>query len=91
MRHLKGDGVSQDYYEAYICFMEAAQKGLPEAEFNLALMYYSGRGAQRSTFKAERWFRSAMAHGQADALKYLVRLPKIGKGSVQHNANQDHQ
>jgi TPR repeat protein len=48
-----------DHREAYRLFKPLAQQGIPEAQYNLALMYYNGRGAPQDYILAHMWFNLA--------------------------------
>ncbi|WP_415668886.1 tetratricopeptide repeat protein, partial [Vibrio rarus] len=39
-----GEGVLQDYKLAVKWYTKAAEQGVAEAQYNLALMYYNGQG-----------------------------------------------
>ena len=56
---------------------EAAGQGDAEAQFNLGIMYSTGRGVPRSDTEAVRWYRMAAEQGFAEAqfslgLKYVI-------------------
>lgn len=44
-----------------------AEKGEPEAEFNLGNMYAAGRGVAKDDAAALRWYRAAAEKGDAKA------------------------
>ena len=55
----KGQGVSQNYYEAFKWFEKAANQGNSEASLNLGSMYLNGYGVRQDHAKAIQWFKKA--------------------------------
>lgn len=60
-----------------------AKQGNAASQFNLGLMYYSGKGAPKDYKQAEHWFRRAAEQGDVDAQTNLGGLYYQGKGVVQ--------
>ena len=56
-----GIGVTQDYGEAAKWYRKAADQGVPEAQYNLAVAYSRGRGVRRDYSKAYFWVNIAAA------------------------------
>lgn len=52
----------------------AAKQGLTNAEYNVGLRYYNGRGVTRDLEEAKRWFGRAAAKGHDIAIPALERL-----------------
>jgi TPR repeat protein len=50
-----GRGVKRDYNKAVKWYRKAAGKGVAEAQFNLGLARYNGRGATRNFVQAHKW------------------------------------
>lgn len=48
----------------------AAEAGMPDALFELGLMYCSGRGVGLDLIEAHKWFNLAAARGNDDARRY---------------------
>lgn len=65
------DGVAAyragDYKTALREFTKLAEAGNPNAQFNLAVLYLSGRGVKRDVAKAIDWHRKAAEQGLASA------------------------
>jgi TPR repeat protein len=60
---------------------ERASKGDPEAQFNLAKNYETGRaGLKKDFLEAERWYRLAANQGDPFAQASLGILYRFGKG-----------
>ena len=65
-----------DFKLAYEEFLKAADQGYATAQFNLALMYYNGRGVPRDYQAAARWYRKAADQGNAKAQYNLGQMVK---------------
>ena len=68
----------------------AAAGGMPEAEFNVAIMYDAGRGAARDASQAALWYARAAVNGHARARYNLAQLYDAGDG-VPRNPDQARQ
>ncbi len=67
--YLEGEGgVVKDPVAARHWFLVAAERGDPEAQRNLALMYQIGRGGPADQALAEFWFQKA--RGQGDVFSH---------------------
>ena len=78
----KGEGVKQDYKEAFEWFRKAAEQGNTKAQFNLGLMYYKGQGVKQDYTEAAKWYRKAAAQGYAAAQSNLVNMYKCSSSSL---------
>ncbi|MEK7760113.1 MAG: tetratricopeptide repeat protein [Nitrospirota bacterium] len=67
-----------------------ATQGVAEAQTNLGLLYYYGRGVPRDYKKAREWFEKAAAQGDADAQYNLGVLYDFGKGVPQDFSTARH-
>ena len=45
--------------EAFKLYEKSAEQGLPEAQYNLALMYYRGDGVEKNINEAIKWFKKS--------------------------------
>jgi len=61
----------QDYAEAMRWYRKSADKGDPEAQYALGLMYYYGYGVQRDRSQAYDFFQQAAARGNENAKRAL--------------------
>jgi uncharacterized protein len=72
------DGVQayryEQYGKAFAAWQPLAQKGDPEAEFSLGLLYYRGQGVAKNPVKAYVLFARAEAAGEAAAAAMLGRV-----------------
>ena len=78
----------------------AAKKGMPPAEYNLALMHMGGNGVRRDTRRAVYWMKQSAAQQDSDAQYTLgmwymgetpgiaKNLPRSFKGSYRNNLIQ---
>ena len=72
-QYYKGEGVVQDPTEAVRLYRLAAQQGLREAQYNLALMLSKGEGCDKSPVQAVQWIRRAVELGYDAAQTELAR------------------
>ena len=67
--YYNGDGVKQDYYEAFRWYKAAAEQGYAKAQCNLGLCYKYGDGVEKDFKEAYYWYLIAYRNGYTDALK----------------------
>ena len=70
----------RDDAAAVVFYRFAAERGLVQAQFNLALMYAEGRGVERDPEEAVRWYRLAAAQGDPRAVRALAIATVTGEG-----------
>lgn len=58
---------------------EAAQKGDPQAQFNLGNMYYIGDSIPQDYTKAFFWYENAALRGHAEAQSHLGNMYHLGQ------------
>ena len=75
------NGFSLDNGKAFQWFRKAAEQGDPDGEYNLAVCYRDGYGAERSLPDYEKWMQSAADHGSAKAMMSLGTFYKDGFGT----------
>ena len=80
LMYSSGDGVKQDYKEAFKWWRKAAEQGYAEAQYNLALCYDNGEGVSKSKTEAVRWYRKAAEQGEVHAQWNLARKYYFGEG-----------
>ncbi len=54
----------------------AAEAGMPDALFELGMMYSSGRGVDLDLVEAHKWFNLAAARGNDDARQYRSEIAR---------------
>jgi len=84
LMYYEGQGVEQNYKEAFKWFKVSAKKGLPDAQFYLGLMYYEGKSVARNYSNAFYLFLSAAKQGQTEAQFILGNMYMSGQG-IQRN------
>ena len=82
----KGEGVPQDYRQAYVWFDKAARQGLGEAQYNLGAMMEQGLGMEKNAALAKNWYEKAAAQGIGEAQYKLADLYLTGKGTTPNPA-----
>jgi hypothetical protein len=65
---------------------EAAERGVPEAQFDLGWMYAQGRGVTRNDTEAVKWYRKAADQGFSHAQYGLAVMYDEGRGVKQNYA-----
>lgn len=63
--------------------IQLAEKGDPQAQFDLGVTYYYGRGVPKDYEKASHWFQKAADQGNAAAQYALGRMYYYGRGMRQ--------
>ena len=56
-----------DDQTAFKLWLPLAEQGYAEAQFNVGMMYYKGRGVKQDKVKAVKWYRKAAEQGLAEA------------------------
>lgn len=69
----------KDYPSAYKLFLESAQAGNAEAEYNLGVLIHEGQGTEKDETQALSWIEKAAVQGWADAQYYLGNLYEFGQ------------
>jgi TPR repeat protein len=71
---------SGDFQKAATIFEPAAEKGDPEAQVNIAFMYYCGMHFPKDQKKAAQWYLKAAKQNHANAQFSLGTLYENGEG-----------
>jgi uncharacterized protein len=69
-----------DYAQALKEWRPLAEKGNAQAEFNLALLYFDGKGVPQDFEQAAEWFAKAADEGYTRAQRNLGEMYAIGQG-----------
>jgi len=72
-----------DYGTAYEKWEPLAGQGDTDAQFNLGLMYYYGKGIAQDYKKAAKWYRLSAEQGDANAQFRIARMSTAGQGAPQ--------
>lgn len=67
-----------EYLKAASLFTSLAEKGIADAQFNLALMYHGGLGVARDEGRAVKWYEQAAANGVGQAQEFLAAAYQEG-------------
>jgi len=79
----KGQGVLQNYSEAFKWFLLSAQQGNAAAQYNLGEMYADGTGVSQNYEETVRWYFLAADQGLAIAQNLLGVMYAKGQGAHQ--------
>jgi len=77
---IEGHGIQQDAVQAIYWYRLAADKGHPEAQYNLAGFYASGKGVKRDEEQAARWVSASATQGNALAMSNFGARCASGNG-----------
>ncbi|GAB5366593.1 hypothetical protein AAMO2058_001156500 [Amorphochlora amoebiformis] len=73
-------GVSVNYETAYDWFFKAAEKGFPDAKFNLGVLCQLGKGVPASQTAAMEWYLEAAQMNVTEAMNNLAKMYQSGVG-----------
>ena len=73
---MKGEGVARDPAAAARWWRAAADQGLPQAQFNLGVLYEQGQGVTVDYVEAAKWYELAAAQGDRNAADRLATLKR---------------
>jgi S1-C subfamily serine protease len=77
--YLKGQGVSENWFEGAKWITKAAEQGYPQAEMNLGSLFAQGKGVRQNFSRAVFWSRKAAEQGDSDAQQNLGEIYAEGK------------
>lgn len=69
-----------DYVTAMKLYQSAAVGGVPYAMYNIGIMYFDGKGVDRSYINAMKWYRQAADKSYPHALHALGTMHEKGQG-----------
>nr|SPS05124.1 putative Beta-lactamase [Candidatus Nitrotoga fabula] len=75
---INAQGRKDDTQVAYL-YHKAAEQGVADAQYNLGIMYYQGKGVPKNDVQAEYWYRKAAEQGHADAQFSLGVMNALGR------------
>lgn len=82
LAYLNGIGVQRDEAKAAGLFYDAADKGSPDAAFQLGRMYQSGTGVSQNDGTALAWFEKAASLGHSEAQLITGQAYQTGRGTA---------
>uniref|UniRef100_A0A1A8DQK8 KIAA0141 n=1 Tax=Nothobranchius kadleci TaxID=1051664 RepID=A0A1A8DQK8_NOTKA len=71
---------SENYEEAFTCFLAAAQQGYSKAQFNTGVCYEKGRGVRKDRDKALFYYKLAAVGGHKQAQYRYAKLLLTSRG-----------
>ena len=74
---------NENYLKALVEWLPLAEKGIPQAQYNLAGMYAKGHGVKVDDEKAVHWYRKAALQGHPRAQYNLGVMYILGNGVYQ--------
>jgi len=81
---------NKNYASAHKLFLELAEQGDVEAQYNLGLMYGKGKGVQKNYSEAVKWWGLAAEQGNGKAQTNLGWMYEIGKGVLKDENKAAH-
>ena len=84
--YYNGEGVPQDYTEAFQWIRRAAEQGDAAAQNHLGGLHANGHGVPQDYAQAMQWYQRAAEQGYADAQYALGRMYQRGRGVPQDYA-----
>jgi len=85
-KYIRGEGVPQNYTEAYRWFAKAAERGNPAGQYRIGQMYAQGLGVLRDDAEAVRWYFLSAEQGYPDAEYELGEMYMDGRGVLRNEA-----
>jgi|GEM_PF-1388129 len=82
-QYANGEGVDQDYDQAFLLIEQAAEQGLAEAQYDLSQFYVKGYVVDKNLHTAESLLNQAAEKGLVEAQVALGRLYSSPKKEVQ--------
>ena len=70
-----------DYEQAFKWIEKAAQRGLVQGEYNLAVLHYQGLGTPQNYPAALKWYTKAAESGDVDAQFNVAYMHYLGDGT----------
>lgn len=67
--YVNGYGIKQDFHKGVSLFLLAAKKGHKQAQMDLGVAYFTGKGIIPDTANAYAWFHVAAKQGVKNAYK----------------------
>ncbi|MBP5533488.1 MAG: SEL1-like repeat protein, partial [Lachnospiraceae bacterium] len=74
----EGQGIIHDDSKSFVYYLEAAQKGIVDAQYRVAVFYENGRGTDTDRRKARTWYIKAAMGGNPKAQLYLGEMYEDG-------------
>ncbi len=85
--HLNGEGIPQNYEQAFQLFKVAAAQDDSAAAYSLAYMYKKGLGRDINLPQANTWYLKAANLGDAQSQFYLGMCHLMGKNGLKRDSH----
>lgn len=72
--YLNTTGLPPNYKESIKIYNELAKINIPEAQYNLGVMYFNGHGVEKDLDTAKKWFEQAAGQNLEEAISVLNNL-----------------
>ena len=82
LMYANGQGVAQDYQQAFSWFQKSANQGYDVAQYKLGEIYEQGQGVTQDYQQAIVWYQKAAVQGYDVAQYALGNMYRDGKGVV---------
>jgi TPR repeat protein len=84
-----GEGAAQDYAQAAVWYLKAADQSHALAQFNLGIMYAAGQGVLRNEAISLGWMQKAADLGDAGAQHHIgMKLHRASLEGLAENASE---
>ncbi len=83
LMYARGDGLEQDFKQAYKWLHKAAMGGHPKAMYHLGMMYVNGDGVEEDVVRAQEWFWLGTTAGDRYSEKRLRAItPRLNSDEM---------
>lgn len=72
--YLNTTGSTPNYKESIKIYNELAKINIPEAQYNLGVIYFNGHGVEKDPDTAKKWFEQAAGQNLEEAISVLYNL-----------------
>ena len=86
--YLFADGVEEDFKKAYHYLKLAADVADPQAEYNIAMMFYDGKGRNKDVSAAISWLKRAAAKNHTMSINNLAWVHATNPHKTYRNAEK---
>lgn len=74
----QGQGVQQNYVQAFTWYKKSAEQGFTKAQYNLGVMYANGDGIKQNPLKAKEWYKKSCDNGNQKGCNNYRKLNEQG-------------
>lgn len=86
--YYNGDGIRQNFFKAFKCFREAAERGDSDAQHALALCFQNGQGVTQSDMRAHAWMSKSAENCNPLGMFGMGMYCKLGACCVEKDINK---